>query len=148
MASASKTSIASTNTTSGTVNIDGTLACDARYVERREEEGWAINRRGDVCAPTAAALRFANQEVSSTEFNSLSVRVTKAVRSRCAEAYDINSRGNGPSVSVWWCPSGWLALPQARLMTFSAKLSNMSRVLGKTLSIWGPFSYDFWTVME
>lgn len=38
MASTSKTSIASTNTTSGTVNIDGTLACDARYVERREEE--------------------------------------------------------------------------------------------------------------
>lgn len=103
MASTSKTSIASTNTTSVTVNIDGTLACDARYVERREEERRVINRqagRGVVCAPTAAALRFANQEVSSTEFNSLSVRVTKAVRSRCAEAYDINSRGNGPSVSV------------------------------------------------
>lgn len=36
MASTSKTSIASTNTTSGTVNIDGTLACDARALRREK----------------------------------------------------------------------------------------------------------------
>lgn len=71
-------------------------------MKRREKRRRTLSDKqtGVVCAPTAAVLRFANQEVSSTEFNSLSVRVTKAVRSRCAEAYDINSRGNGPSVSV------------------------------------------------